>query len=104
MKNINKMCLPAQLYLGVSLVTTLALIMQNMGNKNKFCVGHLQGEIPCNNIVIFSIQLVYIFIWTWLLQRLCSGGYKKISWFLVMFPYITMFLLLLLVILFGQMA
>jgi hypothetical protein len=104
MKSVNKMCLPAQLYLGVSLITTLALIMQNIGGKNKLCVGHLHGEIPCNNMTIFVIQFFYILIWTWILQRLCTGGYKKISWFLVMLPYITMFLLLLLVILFGQIV
>lgn len=104
MKSVNKMCLPAQLYLGVSLITTLALIMQNIGGKNKLCVGHLHGEIPCNNMAIFVIQFLYILIWTWILQRLCTGGYKKISWFLVMLPYITMFLLLLLVILFGQIV
>ena len=104
MKTVNKMCLPAQLYLGVSLVTTLALIMQNMGQKNKICVGHLQGELPCNNMTVFGVQIIYIFIWTWVLQRLCTGGYKKISWFLVMLPYITMFLLLLLVILLEATA
>jgi hypothetical protein len=37
-------------------------------------------------------RLVFAFIWTFILGWLCDKGYKSISWFLVMLPYIIMFL------------
>ena len=103
-KSVNKMCLPAQLYLGISTITTLALIIQNLGKPNKFCAGQFETHLPCNNHIVFVFQFLYIFVWTWMLQKLCTRGYKNISWFLVMLPYITMFLLILLFILFAQKA
>ena len=60
LRKVNKMCLPAQLYLGISLLTTLALIMQNVGLGNRYCVGHLQSNIPCNNMIVFAVKILYI--------------------------------------------
>jgi hypothetical protein len=37
-------------------------------------------------------KLVFAFIWTFILGGLCDKGYKSISWFLVLLPYILMFL------------
>ena len=33
-------------------------------------------------------KLVFAFIWTFILEWLCKKGYKSISWFLVLLPYI----------------
>ena len=75
---------------------------QNVGLGNRYCVGHLQSDIPCNNMIVFAVKILYILGWTWVLDLLCKRGYKKISWLLVLLPYITMFLLILLFILFSQ--
>jgi len=45
-------------------------------------------------IIYFTIQLFFIFIWTYFLQLLCSKGYFKIAWFLVLFPIIFLFVML----------
>jgi hypothetical protein len=50
-------------------------------------------------IIYFTIQLFFIFIWTYFLQLLCRKGYFKVAWFLVLFPVIFLFLFLFLIIL-----
>ena len=39
-------------------------------------------------IMAVVIKLVFAFIWTFILEWLCKKGYKSISWFLVLLPYI----------------
>jgi hypothetical protein len=36
------------------------------------------------------LNLVFALVWTILLAWLCNMGYKTISWFLVLLPYILM--------------
>ena len=94
------MCLPAQLYFRYFNYYYFSTYYSNLGKPNKFCAGQFETHLPCNNHIVFVFQFLYIFVWTWMLQKLCTRGYKNISWFLVMLPYITMFLLILLFILF----
>ena len=49
--------------------------------------------------LVFIGQTVYILIWTKVLDMLCNRGLTSISWFLVLFPYLLMFILLALIIL-----
>ena len=41
------------------------------------------------------MNLVFAFIWTYVLGWLCNKGYSSISWFLVLLPYIIMALAIL---------
>tara|TARA_Y100000816_G_C25986623_1_gene515324 strand:- start:101 stop:418 length:318 start_codon:yes stop_codon:yes gene_type:complete len=99
LKSVNKLCLPAQLYLAISTLSVLGLLFQNMGMQNKYCIGHLSTDLPCNNMVVFIGKVLYILVWTWILQKLCKKGYKSVSWLIVLFPYVLMFLVLLLMML-----
>jgi hypothetical protein len=36
------------------------------------------------------IKVVFVAAWTWFLNFLCSKGYKAISWFLVLLPFLLM--------------
>lgn len=94
MKTVNTLCSPAQIYLGISVISVVAMILQNLGNPKKYCIGTISAPCPTHNMVYFAIKFVYIFIWTFLLQKLCKKGYKNISWFLVLLPIITMFVLI----------
>ena len=40
------------------------------------------------------IKLVYVLLWTYILQLLCRKGYSSVSWFLVLLPFIGMFILI----------
>jgi len=97
-KTINKICLPAQIYLGISTLSILGILFQNIGQENKYCIGKYNTNLPCNNMSVFIFKIFYIIIVTWILQKLCARGYKSISWLLVLLPIIAMFVLIGLVI------
>jgi len=45
-----------------------------------------------NNFSIMSVltKTIFVLVWTWFLNFLCSKGYGGISWFLVLLPFIFM--------------
>ena len=44
-------------------------------------------------ILAVFVKLIFIFVWTFLLNLLCSKGYKNLSWFLVLLPYVIVLLI-----------
>lgn len=74
--DLSKLCSPAMLYLVISTI----VILYSFFNR------------------IFSLSTVilkgiFVLIWTWFLNYLCSKNHTMISWFLVVIPYLfTMFL------------
>tara|TARA_X000000950_G_C13606215_1_gene533431 strand:+ start:22 stop:351 length:330 start_codon:yes stop_codon:yes gene_type:complete len=92
-KKVRKLCTPAFLYLALSMLTIFVLLFQNLGNNNKYCMGSYQ--VNCKHKwSVFAFKILYVMLFTLLLQFLCERGYAKVSWFLVLFPYILMFLML----------
>jgi hypothetical protein len=90
---INKMCLPAQIYLGISTISILSLVFQNLvhGNPHKYCIGKVQcDKLPFNNFYIFAFKILYTIVVTWMLQKFCSKGYRKVAWIIALFPYFVM--------------
>ena len=64
------LCRPAYVYLILSLIAFILFIaMQSSGSA----------------IMGFVLQVM---IWTFILNLICSSGYEKVSWFLVLFPFI----------------
>ena len=98
-KNVQSLCKPAYFYFVISVVTMIFMMLQNLTEgKNVLCL----GEYKCTTTgapLVFIGQTVYILIWTKVLDMLCNRGLTSISWFLVLFPYLLMFILLALIIL-----
>lgn len=92
--DFKALCSPAQVYLGISLLSIVTMLMQNLGNSHQYCVGSIKAPCPQHNMVYFAMKLVYVMVWTFLLQKLCKKGYKNISWFLVLLPLVMMFVLI----------
>ena len=94
MKNVNTLCKPAFFYFVISAVTMLFMMVQNLvEGKNVLCL----GEYKCSTQgapLVFLIQAFYILAWTKVLDMLCKKGLTSVSWFLVLFPYLLMFILL----------
>ena len=88
----KKLCTPAKIYLVLSIISIVSLFYQNYSNPNRYCVGMFQAKTKCNNKVYFLVKIVYITLITYLLQLLCSKGYKTISWILVLLPFVLMFI------------
>jgi hypothetical protein len=95
---LKKLCTPAFVYLALSVFTILLIALQNIGNTNKYCVGSFTCKVG-STFMVFLLKAVYILFWTFILNVLCQSGYTNISWFLVVLPFVLLFLLLLLLML-----
>jgi hypothetical protein len=97
---VKGLCVPAQLYLAISTLSIFLLFIQNfknitnLGKQNFYQCGMYKHEIKMNCLVFFLVKIVYVVLWTWILQYLCSSGHTNVSWFLVLLPYIFMFILI----------
>jgi len=73
-KTFSKLCTPAKIYFGIAVISSIIALFKGV----RF------GPI--------LIKMVFALFWTYILGWLCSKGYKSISWFLVVFPYIVLIL------------
>jgi len=92
---IFKLCDPALLYLVISMIFYVIIMTQNFGNTDVYCV----GQYFCNSsnlYMLFLIKALYILIWTWILNILCSYGLTWLSWLFVIIPFLLFFILILL--------
>jgi hypothetical protein len=64
------LCSPAMLYLVISIITIV-----------------LACFYKCQ-VMTIVVKIAFILLWTWFLNFLCSKGYKSVSWFLVILPYL----------------
>jgi len=90
----NNICTPAQLYLAISLVAIISILIQNCEDNTVYRVGDMVVKTPCHNLAFFAIKILYVFLWTWLLNLLCKNGFSGLSWLLVLMPFIGMFVLI----------
>ena len=98
-KTIKGICSPAQLYLGLSFLSILAILIQNLENPFEYTCGSYTVACPIHTSIIFMMKLIYIVGWTSILHYLCKNGYEKLSWFLVLLPFIGMFVIIAMVML-----
>ena len=90
----NKICTPAQLYLAISLVAVISILIQNCEDNTVYRVGDMVVKTPCHNLAFFAVKVLYIILWTWLLNLLCKKGFSGISWLLVLLPIVGMFVMI----------
>jgi len=91
------LCDPAFYYLLLSLVIISVIAIQNYGQGFNYCVG-MQSCPSSNTVMIFVVKILYVLAWTCVLNLLCNNGYKTISWVLVLFPIVLMFIFMALLI------
>jgi hypothetical protein len=90
---LKNLCIPAYVYLVISIIALVIIFIQNIGNSDKYCMGQYTCDVY-STIFIFIIKLIYILFWTWILNLICNAGASKLAWVLVLFPFILMFVLL----------
>ncbi len=64
------LCSPALLYLIISIIAIIMMISQKM------------------KAMTIVVKALFIVIWTWFLNFLCTKGHEGISWFLVIMPFV----------------
>lgn len=90
----NSICTPAQLYLAISLVAIISMLIQNCEDNTVYRIGDMVVKTPCHNLAFFAVKILYVFLWTWILNLLCKKGFTGLSWLLVLMPIIGMFVLI----------
>ena len=68
---LSQLCTPALVYFVIAVVGLVAALFMRL------------VSIP-----VLMIKSLFVFIWTWFLNFLCSKNYTGISWFLVIIPYL----------------
>jgi hypothetical protein len=88
-----KICAPAWFYFIVSSIALLLVIFQNIGNSNMLSVGSFNSRVPHTGLIII-FKILAILFWTWIIDLICKAGYKWVSWIIVLFPFILIFLVM----------
>ena len=71
--DFSRFCTPAQLYLILAGISLLSAFLSNF------------------QIITLVSNGIFVLIWGWILNWLCSKGFKSISWILVLLPFILFF-------------
>ena len=66
----SKICMPAKIYFAIAVIASVIALFSGLG------------------LMMVAMKLVFAFIWTFVLGWLCDQGFKSLSWFLVLLPYI----------------
>jgi hypothetical protein len=91
-RTLKELCTPAAIYFVVSIIALILILLQNIGNKHKYCLGNFSCRVP-STISVFIIKFIYILFWTYILNLICKDGHVGLSWLLVLLPYILLFVL-----------
>lgn len=92
-KRLKELCTPAFLYFSLAMLGVVVSVFQNLGNSRRYNLGMLSARVP-STFLVFIVKIIYILFWTWVLNLMCKDGHKGIAWFLVLIPFILMFLLM----------
>jgi hypothetical protein len=64
-----------------------------MGSIDIYCIGNFTCNI--SPIIMFSVKIIYVLFWTWILNIICKYVGDYVSWILVLIPYILLFIMIL---------
>lgn len=90
---LSQLCTPAYVYFIISILAIVIAAIQNMGNNKKYTLGTFSCNVP-SCLAVFIVKIVYILFWTWILNLICKDGHKGIAWLLVLLPFILLFVII----------
>jgi len=94
LSKIQSLCTPAFIFFVLSVVSLLVMLFDNIENTNQYCFGNVSCNVA-NTSTIFIVEIIFLVFWTWFLNAICSRGYANVAWFILLFPYILLFAILL---------
>jgi H+/Cl- antiporter ClcA len=94
--NLKQLCTPSYVYFIISVLAIAIAVVQNIGNSKKYTLGGFSCNVP-SCMLIFVLKIVYIVFWTWILNLMCKDGHTGIAWFLVLLPFVLLFVIISLV-------
>lgn len=90
---IKHLCTPSYVYLVISIVFLILSMVQNYGNTDVYCLGYQSCSVP-NTGLVFVVKFLYVLFWTWILNLMCNAGATPVAWFLVLLPFLLMFVMI----------
>ena len=99
--NLRQLCTPAYVYFILSVLMIVVAAFQNMGNNGRYTLGMFSCMVP-SCILVFALKIVYILFWTWVLNLMCKDGHSEIAWFLLLLPFVLLFVALGLVMMYQK--
>jgi len=90
---LSQLCTPSYVYFIISVLAIAIAAVQNMGNNKKYNLGMFSCNVP-SCILVFVVKVIYIFFWTWILNLMCKDGHTGVAWFLVLLPFVLLFVIL----------
>lgn len=88
-KIYDSLCQPARFYLIISVFTYIFIVIQNLGATDTFTLGTYSAP-HSSPMMILVFNALYIVLWTWMLNLICKIN-PGISWVIVLFPIILLF-------------
>ncbi len=94
LKQYDILCNPARFYVLISLFSIIVMGLQNLGNSDKYCLGIYECNLTFHTLLVFIGKLLYVLFWTIVLNSLCQNKYTNLAWFLVLLPFVGLFIIL----------
>jgi len=96
MNAIMKVCTPSKIYFIIAVILLFLSVINDMQNKDKSKV--CLGTLKCTNKPLYYfMNVIFILFWTWVLNKLCTTGWVKLSWFLLLFPFFLLIALFIMI-------
>jgi hypothetical protein len=90
---LNGLCPPAMFYLLLSTAAIIMIALQNRWSGAHYCVGTQFCNSPQSLTTgIFFIKILYVLVWTWILNIICKNAGEMVSWVLALIPLVLMFI------------
>ena len=90
---LSQLCSPSYVYFIISVLAIVVVAIQNMGNSKRYTLGMYSCHVP-SCLAVFIVKIIYILFWTWILNLMCKDGHSGIAWFLVLLPFIMLFIIM----------
>ena len=90
---LSQLCTPSYVYFIISVLAIAIAAIQNMGNNRKYALGMFSCRVP-SCLAVFIVKIIYILFWTWVLNLMCRDGHSGIAWFLVLLPFVLLFVIM----------
>ena len=97
----QSLCPPAKAYIVLAIIYIVGAYF-SMNQFSNFMQLNQSKLHPYMNSLNFSVSqsanavsignVLFTLFWTWVLNYLCSAGHIRVSWFLVLFPYLLLFI------------
>lgn len=69
--DFSQLCTPAKIYFAIAVIASVIALFSGV------------------RVMAVVFKLFFAFVWTFLLGWLCRKGFRALSWFLVLLPYIV---------------